>query len=124
MTGFVLTDRDSGRRFVAIFGPAVSGGLSTPVEVQISVPSATDFETPTPVCPGDFDGPASIVTKFSASVPTPIPGAPPVGKMAGDIILNIPTRPPGIDIGSLQIGFGASTGIAAGPFVVIESLPF
>jgi hypothetical protein len=121
-TIFTLKDRDSGRRFIAIFGPAVSGGVSTPFEFQISVPSATDFETTVPVCPGDLDGPALIVTKFSVSVPTP--GVPGVGKMSGDIVLAQPTKPAGIDIGSLQVGVGASTGIATGPFVVVESLPF
>ena len=129
-TVFTLQDRVSGRRFIAVFGPGASGGLSTPVELQIAIPSATDFETdPDPVCPGDFDGAAAIFTKFSASTPVPLPfGTPPVplpvGKMSGDIVLAAKTKPAGIDIGSVQIGVGASTGVATGPFTVIESLPF
>lgn len=116
-TVFTLEDRDSGRRFIAVFGPAVSAGFSTPAEIQIAIPSATDFESdPDPVCPGDFDGAAAIVTKFSA------PG--PVFKMSGDIVLAAKTKPAGIDIGSSQIGFGGSTGVATGPFTVIESFPF
>jgi peptidoglycan hydrolase-like protein with peptidoglycan-binding domain len=122
LTTFTLRDRDSGRRFGAVFGPALSGGASSPFEFQIAIPSSTDFETdPDPVCPGDFDGRATIVTKFSASAPLP---APPVGKMSGDIVLPIKTKPLGIDIGSFQVGVGASTGVAIGPFLVVESLPF
>jgi hypothetical protein len=120
-TVFTLEDRDSGRRFLAVFA-GVSGGPSSPVEFQIAIPKATDFETePDPVCPGDFDGAAVIVTKFSLSAPPP---APPVGKMFGEIVLPAKTKPAAIDIGSTQIGVGGNIGVAAGPFTVIESLPF
>ena len=117
-TGFTLTDTKSGRRFPALF-TGLSGGLSTPFEFQVSIPSATTFKTPKPVCPDDFNGLASIVTKFSVPV---IPGFA-AGVMKGDIILDEPTIPVGIDIGSKQVGVGASTGVAEGTFVVIET-PF
>ena len=60
------------------------------------------------------------MTKISVM---PIPGVMDRGVMEGDIILDEPTIPAGIDIGSEQIGFGASTGVAEGTFLVIET-PF
>jgi hypothetical protein len=118
-TEFTLKDTKSGRRYPAIF-VGFSGGLSTPLEFQISIPSASPFTTPSPVCPDEFNGPAAIVTKFSVM---PIPGIMDRGVMEGDILLDTPTKPAGIDIGSEQVGIGVSTGIAEGTFFVIET-PF
>jgi len=115
---FKLKDtKPGGLSYVAVFA-GTPVGASTP-EIQIAVPSATPFTTD-PMCPGDFDGPALLVTKFSGPF---VPGFP-LGIMKGFISLAPTTKPPVIDIGSLQVGAGASVSAAPGQFTVIESLPF